>query len=130
MPYVSQGTISVEFDAANNKKYFFVPEHDYSIKHEECTYAVFVSLDDPASNARLMPLSPIQDRADETAIEIQLDPFNLGPTDNGFSEKLLFHARVNSAVMMHSRVLVKVGDDDKMTDVIPARSRRLRRRDG
>lgn len=46
MPYVSQGTISVEFDLNEgvdvSASLFFVPTRDYSIKHREEDYAIFV----------------------------------------------------------------------------------------
>ena len=115
MPYTSQGTITVEFDTENNK-YFFVPEHDYSIKHGEYTYAVFVDQQAEPSNALIMRLNKTQ------AVEIELD--RLPSSNEDKINKLLFHARVDSAAMTHSKVQVKV-EGRKLIDVIPAKNRRL-----
>ena len=45
MSYISQGTVSVDFDLNNNAaptNLFFVASCDYSIKHRDENYAVFV----------------------------------------------------------------------------------------
>lgn len=123
MPYTSQGTITVEFDTGNNKKYLFAPEHDYSIKHGENTYAVFVEATDEPTKALTMRLNETTQ-----AVEIELDPLPSSTAGN-FHDRLLFHVRLDSAAMTHSKVQVKV-EDDKLIDVIPAKSRRLQRSAG
>lgn len=53
MPYISQGTVSVDFDLHNNAaptKLFFVASCDYSIKHGGKNYAVFVDDRDQNNN--------------------------------------------------------------------------------
>ena len=42
--YTSQGTIRVHYDSDSKISLAFVPESDYSIKHGDDTFAVFVPL--------------------------------------------------------------------------------------
>ena len=72
MSYVSQGTISVEFelnDADLRASLFFVPNCDYSIKHRRENYAVFV-LEGEGENQDASIFKKIEERGVKITLKI------------------------------------------------------------
>ena len=128
--YKSLGTITIEPDGdAGGVKVFFVPEHDYSIKHEEDKYAIYVRqgvelretryqehfivrrMDGMAGGANIIILKGIGEIAEFSDMKGALD-------------QMLLHAQVRAAATTQSRVQVCVAPDPQdglqLTNIMPA----------
>ena len=53
MAYTSQGTVSVDFGGKQTTLYF-VPEQDYSSKHKDMKFAIFVQREDGNGTAKAL----------------------------------------------------------------------------
>lgn len=117
--YKSLGTVTIEPDGdAGNVKVFFVPEHDYSIKHEEGKCAVFAGdqgyivqpMDGMDGEAKIIILDRIRE-----ITEIRHMNEALG--------QIVIHGQVRASATTRSKVQIWVeqdGNDLKLTNIIPA----------
>lgn len=130
MSYVSQGTISVEFELnarAEPSSLFFVPERDYSIKHRGQNYAVFV-LEGENQDASIFKKN--EERGIEIAVRVptvdipfgqmgarHLDGRSIAEVARAAVDRSSWIAIISGILERHSKVEIKVDRDLTLTAI-------------
>ena len=117
--YRSLGTITIEPDGdAGNVKVFFVPEHDYFIKHEEEKCAVFAG----DQGYIVEPMDGVDGKAKIIILD-GIRKVTLIRHMNEALDQMVIHAQVRAAATTRSKVQIWVeqhGNDLKLTNIMPA----------
>lgn len=127
MAYVSRGTISVKFNLNNDRptSLYFIPERDYSIKHGEKDYAIFIPSVQQGQDNSIF--KGVEGHGVEIAVDVPAfhQPRNGGDLDRQFIvevakksvDRLSFIAFISALSERHSRVEVVVNRNLELTGI-------------